>query len=112
MDWLLTGIIAGVGFLGNFVMLKILTLKRDKMRNGWTDRARFEFGITVGVVARSALEIAVVVGVNFASFSQEPVSIEDIVAIVLLLFIAAFCFSIRPSLGHLNHSQSSVSMSP
>ena len=98
IDWIFTGAISGLGFIANFLMQKILTLKRDKSRNGWTDQARFEASITIGIVARSAIEVVVVAAVNFSVFSNEPVSVEDGVGLALLLSVALFCFSVGPSM--------------
>jgi hypothetical protein len=41
MDWMFVGIIAILGLLGNILMLRVLTMKQEKSRNGWSDQVPF-----------------------------------------------------------------------
>ena len=95
-DWMFAGIISLAGLIGNLCMLRILTLKRDKIRNGWSDQTRFTAAVTIGVVARSAIEILAVCAINFSYFSLEPVLIEDGLGMALLIAIALFCCFVKP----------------
>jgi hypothetical protein len=53
-DWLVAGAIAAAGFFGDVVLIKMLTLRREKSRNGWTDLSRMEATVVIGLVARYA----------------------------------------------------------
>ena len=95
-EWIFAGIISFLGLFGNVLMLKILTLKEDKTRNGWTDQARFAAAVTLAVVARSALETTIVSAINFCQFCSDPIAIEDGIGIALLLSVGLFCCFVKP----------------
>jgi hypothetical protein len=62
---------------------------------------------------RSAIEIVVVAGINFALFSGDSgVAIEDAVGMALMASIAVFCCCARPPVRVLNSSLSSSCGSP
>ena len=96
LDWMFAGLISLLGLTGSLCMLRILTLKWDKIRNGWSDQTRFAAAVTIGVVARSAFEILGVCAINFSYFSLEPVLIEDGLGMALLVAIALFCCFVKP----------------
>ena len=99
-DWIFAGIISFLGCVGNFVLLKILTLREErKLRNGWSDQTRFAAAITLAIVARCALETSVVSAINFSVFCTDPIAIEDGIGIALLLSVGLFCCFVKP-VGH------------
>jgi len=38
MDWMFASVISVMGVIGNILMLRVLTMKLDKSRNGWSDQ--------------------------------------------------------------------------
>ena len=97
-DWLFATLIIVLGFVGNFAMLKFLTMEQDddESRNGWTNSSRTIPVITVGVLARSALEIVVIYGINYSAFTDQPVVFEDGLGMAFLIGIGLFCCFIKP----------------
>ncbi len=97
-DWLFATLITVLGFVGNFAMLKFLTMKQDdgEVRNGWTHSGRTIPVITVGVLARSALEIVVIYGINHSAFNDQAVLFEDGLGMGFLIGIGLFCCFIKP----------------
>ena len=74
------------GVAGNFIMSLFLGLHEDGFQHRFT---RTDPPVAVGVVARSALEILVIFGINFNALIERRFEVQDGIGIGLLLVVDA-----------------------